>query len=65
MRQRVDFVVVWLPQDAYTYRSRQRRKDEEIEWIRRLEEAVHRSRERELSMEMRMKELEECKVLDG
>jgi hypothetical protein len=47
-----------LPEDADTYRSRQRRKDEEAEWIHILEEAVQQSWERELSMKARMKELE-------
>jgi hypothetical protein len=47
-----------FPKDADTYRSRQRRKDKEAEWIRRLEEAMQQSRERELSMKERMKELE-------
>ena len=45
-----------FPEDAATYRSRQRRKDKEAEWIRRLEEAVLQSWERELSMEARMQE---------
>jgi hypothetical protein len=48
-----------FPKDTDTYRSCQQRKDEEAEWIRKLEEAVHESRERELSMKARMKELEE------
>ena len=43
-----------FPKDATTYRSHQRRKDEEAEQIRRLEEVVLQSRERELSMEARM-----------
>jgi short subunit dehydrogenase-like uncharacterized protein len=48
-----------FPEDADTYRSRQQRKDEEAEQIHRLEVAVHESWEREISMETRMKELEE------
>jgi hypothetical protein len=66
-RTRGKGLVSWrhgFPKDAATYRSRQRRKDEEAEWIRRLEEAVlqsrepqrERERERELSMEARMQE---------
>ena len=31
--------------DRETYRSRQRKKDEEAEWIRKLEEYVHKSKE--------------------
>ena len=45
-----------FPKDATTYRSHQPRKDEEAKRIRRLEEAVLQSRERELSMEARMQE---------
>jgi hypothetical protein len=34
-----------FPQDAETYRSRQRKKNEEAEWICRLEEAMLESQE--------------------
>jgi len=45
-RTRGKWLISWwhgFPKDAATYRSRQRRKDEEAEWIRRLEEAVLQS----------------------
>lgn len=45
-----------FPEDAPTYISHQRRKDEEAERIRRLEEAVLQSQEREQSLEARMQE---------
>jgi hypothetical protein len=40
-------------------RSRQPRKEEVAEQIRKLEEEMQQTRERELSMQARMKELEE------
>jgi hypothetical protein len=43
-------------EDAATYRSYQQRKDEEAKQIRRLEEVVLRSQERELNMDARMQE---------
>jgi hypothetical protein len=42
-----------------TYRSHQRRKDEEAERLHKLEQEMQETRERELSMQARMKELEE------
>jgi len=47
-------VVLWLHSfqaDQETYRSRQRKKDEEAEWIHRLEAFVMQSQEREKSRE--------------
>jgi TPP-dependent pyruvate/acetoin dehydrogenase alpha subunit len=45
-----------FPQDAKSYRSHQRRKDEEAERLRKLEEAVHRSLDREKDLEAKMQE---------
>ena len=45
-----------FPEDATTYRSRQRRKDEEAKRIHMLEEAVQKTHERELNMDVRMQE---------
>ena len=45
-----------FPDDDATYGSRQRRKDELAERIRKLEEAVLRSQERDLNMDARMQE---------
>jgi hypothetical protein len=56
MRQRVDFMTASFPEDAATYTSRQRRKDEEVERIHKLEEAMLQSREQELNMDARMQE---------
>jgi len=65
-RMRGKGLISWrhgFPKDAATYRSHQRKKDEEarrkeeeIEQIRRLEEAVLRSQEQELNMEAKMQE---------
>jgi hypothetical protein len=56
MRQRVDFMAASFPKDAATYTSHQRRKDEEVERIHKLEEAMLQSREQELNMDARMQE---------
>jgi hypothetical protein len=46
-------------EDTDTYRSHQQRKDEEAVRLHRLEQEMHKTRERELNMQARMKELEE------
>jgi len=40
MRQRVNFKESWLPLGHESYKSHQRRKDEEAKWLWRLEEIV-------------------------
>jgi len=59
VRTRGKGLISWrhgFPEDATTYKSHQRRKDEEAEQIHRLEEAVLQSREQELNMDARMQE---------
>ena len=47
-----------FPDDRDTYRSRQRRKDEEAAWISRLEEYVRESREALLQTQEHKKDMQ-------
>ena len=45
-----------FPQDRPSYRSRQRKKEEEAQRLQRLEEAVREAQEREKNLKARMQE---------